>query len=120
MAVRAHRERSHPRRSLEIMPRSVSPPRPRARGCRHHERFDGTGFPDGVEGEALPSAPAASHSPIHQALASARRRERRTESALTQISELGQSPMRSRPGMQTAFVRWLRQRAPGQKMSRRS
>jgi response regulator RpfG family c-di-GMP phosphodiesterase len=46
--------RQHPHHGLEILAPLGPTPKVRQIIVHHHERYDGTGYPDGLEGEAIP------------------------------------------------------------------
>jgi HD-GYP domain-containing protein (c-di-GMP phosphodiesterase class II) len=111
---------THPRRSLEIMRRmGLSPQAAQEAVLWHHERWDGAGYPDSVAGEELPFSARCVALADYYSLASARRLELRNISVIAQLSEFAQLVGAFDPGLQEAFVRLLRQHAPGQQFRRR-
>lgn len=111
---------THPRRSLEIMRRmGLSPQAAQEAVLRHHERWDGFGYPDGLAGEDLPVSARCVALADHFSLLSARRRRIRKGAVGSQIAELAQVDGAFEPALQVAFVRLLRQHMPGLSIRRR-
>lgn len=111
---------THPRRSLEIMRRmGLSPQAAQEAVLRHHERWDGLGYPDGVAGEDLPISARCVALADHFSSLSARRRRARKATVGAQIAELAQMEGAFEPALQVAFVRLLRQHMPGLSIRRR-
>lgn len=105
---------THPRRSLEIMRRmGLSPQAAQEAVLRHHERWDGLGYPDGVAAEDLPISARCVALADHFSLLSARRRRGRKSTVGAQIAEIAQMDGAFEPALQVAFVRLLRQHMPG-------
>jgi HD-GYP domain-containing protein (c-di-GMP phosphodiesterase class II) len=105
--------REHPRDSLAKLRRIGPTPQPAHDAVLwHHERWDGSGYPDGIAGEDLPFAARCVGLADRAALLIAARDRTRRASPATAFSDLSTARGQFDPTLQQTFVKLLRQYVP--------